>query len=106
MTGAKWMIAARFGNRVMGRTGLGVAVFAPEENSAEWLAKEGLRRTADNCFYVGLVLTALAPTRELYPPAFVDGALVRLVTDAKVVGVEQWTATPRRGSLAAPWSTK
>jgi hypothetical protein len=28
--------------------------------------------------------------RELYPPAFVDGAIVRLVTDEKVVWVQQW----------------
>jgi hypothetical protein len=75
VTGAKWMIlgggislvvgllmafvAARFGNRVLGRAGLGVAVLTPEENSTEGLEEEGLRRTADNCFYIGLVLTAL-----------------------------------------------
>jgi hypothetical protein len=52
-------IAARVGNRVMGRAGLGVAVFAPEEDSAEWLAKVRQRRIADGCFYAGLVLTAV-----------------------------------------------
>src|SRR6266481_4997606 len=51
-------IAARFGNRVMGRAGLGVAVLSPKEDSAEWLAKEGQRRCADRAFYVGLVLTS------------------------------------------------
>jgi hypothetical protein len=52
-------IAARFGNRVMGRAGLGVDVLAPDEDSNEWLAKEGRRRWADRGFYLGLVLTAL-----------------------------------------------
>ena len=52
-------ISARFGNRVMGRAGLGVAVYSPAEGSTEWLAKERQRRIADGCFYVGLVLTAV-----------------------------------------------
>jgi len=46
-------------------------VFTPEENSTEWLEEEGLRRTADNCFYIGLVLTALGMVLQTWA-AFYD----------------------------------
>jgi hypothetical protein len=52
-------IAAQFANRVMGKAGLGVAVYAPAENSPEWRAKKRQRRIADGFFYAGLVLTAI-----------------------------------------------
>ena len=52
------LISAHFGDRVMGQAGLGVAVWAPEKGSAEWLAKERQRMIADGAFYIGLALTA------------------------------------------------
>ena len=33
----------------------------------------------------------MTTTRELQPPAMVDGALVRLVTDEALVWAERWT---------------
>ncbi len=53
------LLSGRYASRVMGRAGLGVAIFAPAEGSAEWHEKERLRRRADCLFYVGLVLTAI-----------------------------------------------
>ncbi|MBU0534044.1 MAG: hypothetical protein KJ887_04530 [Candidatus Omnitrophica bacterium] len=45
--------------QVMGKTSLGVGIFAPPENSAEWNRKETLRKISDISFYFGIFITAV-----------------------------------------------
>jgi hypothetical protein len=47
----------RVNTKVMGLAALGVAVISPDEESAEWKKKEKLRKTSDQFFYGGMVLT-------------------------------------------------
>ena len=43
----------------------------------------------------------MMPRRQLDEPRVVDGVLVRLVTDEKIVWVERWTAN-KSGSATRP----
>jgi hypothetical protein len=53
------LVAARYGERVMGVANLGVGVWSKDPGSAFMQEKRRLRSRADPWFYVGLGLTAL-----------------------------------------------
>jgi len=58
------LLADHFNAKVMGEASLGVGVWAPSKESAQWIQKVELRRIADNLFHLGILFAIFGLVTE------------------------------------------
>ena len=99
-------VSQHYASKTMGQANYGVAVLAPEEDSAEWQQKVRLRQFTDAMFYAGLAMTALGILVQGYATLRTEGGVVNVRRSLKGGGTWLWitaTATVVAVTITLSW---